>query len=716
MKVKFDSKEMNLFLREFNPYVYKYYGKNVVEIPPELLADIINEEKNMQLGFSKISSEKIVDVYRLTDTVYSDSEHTSKYSALYSEVQEKFIRKFVGIEGLDELYQPLFFVFEWMMHLEYNPEHYSYSYYRDHFVHQVRNMYEMFMLLSDENLEILDSCITYFENDESFLAKKVHKVIEDELVQKKSMPNMQNVTTNETKDETKRRIYRYFLLSSAVVTSLVHDIGYAIQFLNKNIKRMQSVLPISNYFFGLQSRLTEIYIILQDSLLFQTIGHKEIKRKVEKGDHGAISACILLLKYYTNGNIFSLDAMQKMVIELSALTIYDHTLEYRMNDENNGALRYQNVFTDNPFSFLFRICDDIEEWDRVYFDITKQSNFLVCDKCKTIIRKYKNKRGANSEYACCCSQVGYNMNAFKYDRLARVRVCEEVSFRKINIKTNGTGYAIHFKYHLAKLLQASAYNPDFARKRAKGIIEVKKALFAQRDFGPVYVGGFISGNPIAIKTEIMMLFLKNEAYDLYEKSINSLEGKKIQEGVKKCFNNNCFSKVINTFLSGQEIKARSVIMLLRSNLQFYANMAVFVGYLRKTKSLVDDESLDKIVNIILGQGSYSSAALRSLVANCVKQATYYVSQDDFFEDKFKYKESYMKMYGDSELDARAIESYIKGDLYDWVRMRCQTAKNDEVNDEMKKKGINATDCKLDFYSDYYIFSQLYNEVNESAKN
>ena len=208
-----------------------------------------------------------------------------------------------------------------------------------------------------------------------------------------------------------------------------------------------------------------------------------------------------------------------------------------------------------------------------------------------------------------------------------------------------------------------------------------------------------------------MLFLKNEAYDLYEKSINSLEGKKIQEGVK-----NCFSKVTNTFLSGQEIKGRSVIMLLRSNLQFYANMAVFVGYLRKTKSLVDDESLDKIVNIILGQGSYSSAALRSLVANCVKQATYYVSQDDFFEDKFKYKESYMKMYGDSELDARAIESYIKGDLYDWVRMRCQTAKNDEVNDEMKKKGINATDCKLDFYSDYYIFSQLYNEVNESAKN
>lgn len=143
-------------------------------------------------------------------------------------------------------------------------------------------------------------------------------------------------------------------------------------------------------------------ILLSDSLLYKITSAQEITKRVNTGDHGAISACILLMKFYMDGKIYSLSPAQKMVVELSAIAVYEHTLKYEILNNHNPE-REQNIFEENPFSFLFRVCDDLQEWDRVYFDITKQSNFLVCNKCGTIIKnQVDNKADPKQKYIYSC--------------------------------------------------------------------------------------------------------------------------------------------------------------------------------------------------------------------------------------------------------------------------------------------------------------------------
>lgn len=74
--------------------------------------------------------------------------------------------------------------------------------------------------------------------------------------------------------------------------------------------------------------------------------------------------------------LYFTESLEKMVIELSALVIYNHTL------------RYDKVkFRENPLSYVFRLCDDMKEWDRLYFNVNKKSNFLICSKCRLPITR-----------------------------------------------------------------------------------------------------------------------------------------------------------------------------------------------------------------------------------------------------------------------------------------------------------------------------------------
>lgn len=41
------------------------------------------------------------------------------------------------------------------------------------------------------------------------------------------------------------------------------------------------------------------------------------------------------MQYYDNGKIFSLDPVKRMVLELSALVIYNHTLQYEFQSQKS---------------------------------------------------------------------------------------------------------------------------------------------------------------------------------------------------------------------------------------------------------------------------------------------------------------------------------------------------------------------------------------------
>ena len=724
--MEFSSKKMKDFVDDFSPIVYKYFGSNQIPDGAEKRMEeiVVEEHTRSKLMRSEITSDDLINAYKISEAVYADSQKTIEFINIYTNVQDKFIEKFVGIEGIGELYQPLFFVFEWMMHLEYLPEKDSYSYYRDHFVHQVRNMFEMFMMLGSDSkvLGIMERCVDFFETSNSVLARYVKAAVEDEEKSNKALPNLEELYNICPSDINKREtIYRYMLLSSVVVTSLIHDIGYAIQFLNKNLRRLEDFLPISGYFIDTKDKSSEIYMLLQDSLFFQTVDYSEIRKSILKGDHGTISACTLLLKYYANGKIHSMNSIQRCVIEISALTIYNHTLKYQINGEESKL--YQNVFGDNPFSFWFRVCDDIEEWDRTYFDVTRQSNFLLCQDCKTIIRRM-NRGEEHKQYYCCCGHKGENENLFKYRKLAHVNACDKVLLEKKDCNK----VELKFEYDLMALLQASSYNAGFASKRAKGIIETKKMLFGQSGCMPVYVDAFISGNPIAIKTEIMLRYI--EQYEVLNKSeLDTFsDDKSFTNVADKCFELSALEsfgiiKMIDDSLSEWYGSKNGSYSVVRENLIFYASMALLVRYLRKKET--SKKWVDEVKNVsfyICRENKVFLNSLRDLVCDCIMQAIYYISFEQFQKDRFIYQDMYFKMQKASELDISTIESYISSELYDWVRLRClkdcpsEVLVGSGIQEKCQESGINLEECKLDFYSDYYAFSKMNDKITGKIKD
>lgn len=721
--ITINTDQMKKFLLEFQPTYFKYFGENripkefsdnkIVEAFQKILTDIYRTDM-----CRSVSSAELLNVYNIVDKVYADSAYMNDYSFIFMQIQEKLVDEFVGIKGIYELYHPLFFVFEWMMHLEYKPETDSYSYYRDHFVHQVRNMYEMFMLLQDPDMNLLDKCIQTFEKSGTLLARRMRCAV---LKEKKEFSEMKLLSTInayikesgcniDAEDFLKRSIYRYILTSSTVVTSLVHDIGYPMQFLSKNLDRMEKFLPISTYFFEKKDETPRLHAILQNSLLYQTVNPREISERIQKGDHGTVSACILLLSFYMDGRIYSLSHIQQMIIELSALTIYEHNLKYGINGRESTLL-YQNVFEKNPFSFLFRLCDDIQEWDRTYFDITKQSNFLVCDKCRTIIRKSRLLSKGKQEpiYYCCCGKKGQNYNLFKYRKLAQITACTDITIKKSN-----RCYELCMNYNLMRLLQASAYNAAFAQKRAEALADIKRMVIDQNGMVPIYVNAFISNNPIAIKTEIIRQYMRRHNKILKYKKHNFLEV------VSEIFNANIPQVIVAQILADAwsnktGLRRKSYAKLLKENLCFYIRLATIQEYIfrllkgKEKHNCIKEPEIQEAVAMICRKDRITEESLRLLILDFFEQIVKTVDKDQFEEFRLDVKDAYFSMFLNSNQIVSAVESYVFGPLYDEVCVRC-------AGDEEEKQWIEESQgakleyCRYDFYSDYWIFQQIYNKI------
>ena len=66
-----------------------------------------------------------------------------------------------------------------MMHLEYNPGKHNYTYYRDHYIHQIKNMYEMFIFL--EQCGFMEKCIHIYEEEQGITAEAIRMSISEQM-------------------------------------------------------------------------------------------------------------------------------------------------------------------------------------------------------------------------------------------------------------------------------------------------------------------------------------------------------------------------------------------------------------------------------------------------------------------------------------------------------------------------------------------------------
>lgn len=735
-----NSRFMNKFFASFNVMEKKFFYNSTPE-SIQKNKDKIFERYTRENRRKYWSIKQATETFLTLDKVYNKSQEESmEFCNLLQTVTEDFLGNYVNIDGIEELFHSSYFYFEWMMHLEYKEQEHSYSFYRDHYLHQIRNLYEMFIFLDE--LQMWRNCMEIYKSKNNATANRIHESIDEQIkvMNPKEKEVLESIAAKDQQPGFLEEFcYHYLFFAVAIVASLIHDIGYPVSYVQRTVNRLKGFLPLSYLFIKVEDQMPRINSLLKASLLYEVVDQKEIEKRLLEHDHGVYSAIILLFHFYDNGQIFQLPPLKRMVIELSALVIYNHTLRYHYQDPKK-AYRYQNVYNENPLSYLFRLCDDLQEWERVYFEISTESNFFVCNQCKMpMIRNLKaveTKQG-RVPYHCFCQTEGINTNLFSYRRLINVE-----PFSELLVQHNDKKIKLNLKCDLDALLQTAKYNPTFAIQRVKGILEIKEMLKEQEDFPLTYVDTFISNNPIAIKVKILQHYIKDRvkrstfssSYGNYIRwldkfTLDETQNNSILNVLHELINKkNWWHIVLEVFAKDIEHgvnhndRKNGLSMsdwskaekLIQESLNFYLYLLILGQAIQNNRKKIIDKL--KIDSKNIGEqlfdyfNKWADAVCRvwhiyddsssSLISDYLQQAFCEINAEDF--DKDSYSLLYYH-YLKTRLDmADIVKTYIKNDMYAKI---CKTKGRKQANGEIL----------FDYYSDYYFFFIMYQLVKESKK-
>lgn len=546
---KLNVDEMLQFLKKFAPVEFKY---SMFSLYPESMSKISEYEDMFEFGsLSKRRFSYIADNIRL---VYGDKKIVKDDIDLYHLTEKKIVHQFLAIPELDQMFDEDYFDFEWDMHVGQNFKEHKNDYYRDHFLHQVRNMYMMYVLLNE---------FGFYEASKKILSdKSISKI--SEYSYKKGKQFLADKHTSfwdlalklnrsddiSLEDCIRNYFYKYIIYASAFLAALFHDMGYPICHFLEVRHRISEYNP-SLYMFthnAIES-FDQLASKLGGSLLFSIVSPQEIKDRLQKinsigkYDHGAYSAIAFLLRFYETGIIYSLSAEKQCAIELAAVAIYNHTSKYncvKHKEENNY---YQPIFRQNPISFLLKTCDDLQEWDRRYFEISDASDLLTCQICHAPFLPHSEKQSSYEQidprnikriYRCMCKKdegayepcEPFKYQIFQKRKIFIVRTCDNLYFNLENKKSEGYGSKDKFEllkvtidYDLYRLLEMARLNNNYASHRLNELNELKLLLkhqnFAYQSedeiaFNFVYLDYFMTCNPLLIKVKILERYLNKK--------------------------------------------------------------------------------------------------------------------------------------------------------------------------------------------------------------
>lgn len=456
---------------------------------------------------------------------------------LYKKVLDKFILQYLGIPGLSSLYNEHYMDFEWNMHSNLNFENHTNSYYRDHFIHEIRNLFMMFCFFDDHYI--------YDNVEKALFSPKFSKISEYATHQlnvwSKNIPESQKILFSDSHDsnyESKKSedyFKRYVIFASTILACLFHDIGYPVSYYFSIKDRILDFIPSFHALIS-DSNFDFNYVnsVLEESILFQVVGKEEIKKRFDENDHGAISAILIGIYFYKTGKIHSLPIEQKTAIEIGTLAIYNHTLKFAYCDEKNAKKTdyYKMQFPLNPISYMLRLCDDSQEWDREYFEIKSISNLLFCPECLTPLRRisigYQDYLDDNNipivateeddlsvkcyRYWCACHKHFTKKDDFTRRKLVNIKACNEVTV-SLNDTALNNYIEINFKYDNFKLLRLCTLQLSFTEYRFKEMEKLKKFVEKQsfldgkKGYRGIFIKHNLTPNPMLLKMFILRDFL-----------------------------------------------------------------------------------------------------------------------------------------------------------------------------------------------------------------
>ncbi len=803
------------YLRAFDAFKHKYLNNDDSSIDGKIRDhwdDILNSQSH-GISNHNFSMAEESEAALGIEQVYQDTEHyTNEYIEMLNLVRDKFIFDYTGIAGLCDFFLPAYFEFEWGMHLEIDYERHTSRFYRDHYIHQIRNLYEMFTLLDD--FGYYQKCEDAYLDPENNIGTYITEMIQQEILSlnpkdlelygkilflnrkedlrgnellsflmnipnDKKEPAVQSQIkevwesiafmqiARKNAEKLKKLMLRHVVYSATIIASLVHDIGYPISYIRRVSDRLNKNLPMNTLLAASNKDYTEIERSLQNSLLFHIVDHDKIKHRLDNSEeHGAQSAVILLMYFHQHEG--SLSVLQKCAIEVAALITYNHTNSYSViNKIKDSAELIRSDIHKAPLSHIFRMCDDLQEWDRVYFEVTSENNMVFCPNCHTPITRQcviSPKSSRENQHHCFCSKTCngiYDPNMFVSRRILNVIGCDSMQVEQIKSGYPAYGTKFIMNYDCAKLLNIMTFSSSYARVRADAIMKLKRLHSYQGMFDSVLIDSFVSGNPFTVKIKILeqclvLIMTKDKSS---EKTIGAYikhnNRKHIIEKLLKITGWNdselynptwmvSFNFYMSLLTLGESFQGlcgkiiKHFPMILRSDMRAWGKtfkeyfneawrgiLADFesLGHNTTNKSILDN--YQTIYNRLL-------EVIKSIATSALLHSNLHIDQNDTMFDfaidyliyqahLFGYQEIEMIMKGESKITDTRLQSIVR-QFYE--HLNCS---NDYLCNQVdmyisrsrcinNKQEMKMNPSCVDYYVDYAVFLQLWEKIKQTRQS
>lgn len=412
--------------------------------------------------------DAIVGIYKSLGVLYSPKE-VEEEVCLIDNVLE-ILNRYVRIEGMENLLINNYAVIENAIFLEHSSAG-TPKRIREHYKHQFRNAYLGLLMLDEMKFgDCIETCLMKENNEYACYIMDCIRQDQEDGVQ------------SETRHVLKEVIYKSYFTAA-----LFHDVGYPLAYYFRVSEEIQNFSPFFKIINpGIKTEFSELKALLNNSLLFRTVDAGEIKKKYEDNDHGCLSAVSFLMNFYFSGSIYSLGKGKKnrCIVEMAAVAIYKHTNKYDGN--------HRMIFSSDPISYLLRICDDMQEWQRFMVLIEDTHNYLLCSACGQIIRPEAEDQ---REYGCGCGKQFRKITGHENKKVNYVDLCDYLLF---SCSSEDHRIAVDFHYDYYRQIELLLSDYQSAAYRTKGLEELQIMLKCQKYIPEIELRYFLSNNPVKL--------------------------------------------------------------------------------------------------------------------------------------------------------------------------------------------------------------------------
>ncbi len=305
--------------------MYEFFQREAKDIFAEFCG---RQDGENGLPVCRMTQEGISKIYSSLQVIYS-KEEAAQEVCLIDNVYE-ILSSFVEIKGMEHLLVNNYAAIENGIFLEHSAQGEP-GRIREHYKHQFRNAYLGLLFLRDFHLDdCIADCIMDKKNEYAYLI-------------------LAAISGDNQRYQLKEIIYKSFLVSA-----LFHDVGYPLAYYFRMADEIHQFAPFFKIVNpAVKTVFAEIKAMLNNSWLFRTVEHDEIRKKYDRDDHGCLSAISFLMNFYFSGVIYSLDPKKQCIVEMAAVAIYKHTNQYHKNK--------RMIFSQDPVSYFLRMCDDLQE-------------------------------------------------------------------------------------------------------------------------------------------------------------------------------------------------------------------------------------------------------------------------------------------------------------------------------------------------------------------